>query len=137
MAIDPNQERDSQQTRELAHLLLDAQMAKEAVGVFEQLSEQNPDDSRIYHQLAVAQLMAGRLRDGIRNCRRALRIDPGYTLAMHNLVIAHMELRELGRARYWLRRAMETAGDEPRLRRLQTRLGWLRVRKLLRTLVGW
>ena len=40
-----------------------------------------------------------RLREGIRHCRRALKLKPEYPLALYNLAIAHLKMGQLPRAR--------------------------------------
>jgi len=109
--------------KELASLLVDAQMHEEAAEVLRRLIAAGHErDPRLWHQLAVAQLLAGKLREGIRTCRQAVRVDKRYTLAMRNLAMAHLELGELTRSRYWVERALGHCPDEPHLRHLLTRL---------------
>lgn len=119
--------RQEQDLRELAHLLLDAQMPAESAVILDQLAEEYPEEARLWHQLGVALLMSGNLECGVRACRQAVRQDENYTLAMHNLVLAHMEMGQRRRAKYWLGRALALQPSDTRLRKLQTRLWWKAV----------
>ena len=66
--------------------------------------------------------MAGRVDEGIEQARQALRIQPKYMLAMHNLAVAYLTKKDLTRAGFWLREALDIAPDDPQLRQLRTKL---------------
>src|SRR5690349_10614415 len=89
---------------------------------FERVLEVNDQSAAARHNLGVALLLSGRVDDGIRQEREALRIQPKYMLAMHNLALAYLSKRDLKRAQYWLREAMDITPDDPQLRQLQTKL---------------
>lgn len=121
--------REPSQTLELAQLLIEIGMPEPArlllTGL---LDEENPlQPTRQQRATALlyrgaALLLLHQHRRGIIDCRRALKLAPTNTLAMHNLVLAHIELREFQRARYWLRRAVELRPNDTQLRSLGLRL---------------
>ncbi len=53
---------------------------------------------------------------------RTLKIQPKYMLAMHNLAMAYLAKKDLTRARFWLREALDIAPDDGQLRALKTRV---------------
>jgi hypothetical protein len=55
---------------------------------------------------------------------------------MHNLALAHMQLNQFRRARYWIRRAAVIDGEDPKLRHLTTRLTVLAIRDRIRRFFG-
>jgi tetratricopeptide (TPR) repeat protein len=74
--------------------------------------------------------------EGIVQERWALRIQPKYMLAMHNLALAYLSKRDLTRARFWLREALDITPDDPQLRQLQTRLRLVGVFTVVRRVIG-
>jgi len=127
---------DEAVAEDLARLLLDAQMPREATGVLCGLVRNQPDNAPLRHQLAMAMFMDGRLEAGIRTCRDAVRADEHYLVAMQNLALAHQQLGQLGRARYWVLRSLEIDPDDPRLRRMRTRLWFALARRRFARLFG-
>ena len=124
---------ESEEADELAELLLDAQMPREAVRLLAAMSQSRPQDAAVLHQYALALFMDNRLEPGIRVCRQALRLDPACTAAMHNLTLAHLQLGQYRRARYWLKQVLRQgeAGDA-QLRQLQTKVLWATLKQAAR-----
>ena len=81
-------------------------------------------------------MMTDPISDMLTHIRNAVRIEPHYVLAMHNLAVAHLELGQLRRAAYWLNRATGLDGSQPRMRRLEARLRWLRLKRWARGVLG-
>ena len=107
---------------ELGQLLLDAGMPSSAASVFERLAETRAGDAAARHHLSVARFQLGQRDQGVRHAREALRLDPRFYPAMHNLAIASIENGHWLRARYWARQALRIAPDDPALRRLRLKL---------------
>lgn len=113
---------------DLGHLLLDADLAREAAEVFRVSLERRPGSHTAHHHLSVALLELGDVAGGMEQARESLVFEPRFVPAMHNLAVAHMRQRQWMRARYWVRRASRIDPDDPQLRRLRMRL---RVRWLV------
>jgi tetratricopeptide (TPR) repeat protein len=128
------QAHDEQILVELGNLFMDLAQVGPAEVTFNRVLAGNPQNATARHNLAVTLLMAGRTDEGIDQARRALRIQPKYMLAMHNLAVAYLAKRDLPRARFWLREALDISPDDPQLRQLQTRL---RLKAALGTLRGF
>ena len=109
---------------EFGSLLLDAQMPNEAIKALKILIDRRPDSARSHHTLAVACLCAGDIRGGLKSCQAALRIDPEYVPAMHNVALALMRDGRWLSARRWVRRARAIDPDDPSLRRLRAKI-WM------------
>jgi tetratricopeptide (TPR) repeat protein len=107
---------------EFGSLLLDAQMPTDAMTALRFLIDRRPDSARAHHTLAVACLCAGNLKEGLQSCRAALRIDPEYVPAMHNVALALMRDGRWGKASAWVRRARSIDPDDPSLRRLRAKI---------------
>ncbi len=71
---------------------------------------------------SVALMMMGRVTDGVRQCRRALKLAPHHAQAIRNLVIAHLELGQVRRAGYWLDRLTRVQPGDAQARRLRFKL---------------
>ncbi|QNN22595.1 tetratricopeptide repeat protein [Planctomycetales bacterium ZRK34] len=127
---------DESLAEDLAKLLLDAQMPREATGVLCGLVRNQPNNAELRHQLAMAMFMDGRLEAGIRTCRDAVRTDENFALAMHNLAIAHQQLGQLARARYWALRALDLDPTDATMRRLCKRLRFALFRQRIARLFG-
>ncbi len=107
---------------ELGNLFMDIQQLASAEVAFNRVLSMNPKNAAARHNLAVTLLLAGRIDEGIEQAKHALRIQPKYMLAMHNLSLAYITKKDFPRARCWLREAMDIAPDDPQLRQLQVRL---------------
>ncbi len=114
--------RDVACRHELGQLLLDARMPLEAIEVYRRLVVKNPMDMRLQYQLAVALLTSGDLAQGTRVCQRALKKDRQHSIAMCNLVVAHIQLGNLRRSRYWVKRAVAADRGNKHAKRLRRRL---------------
>ncbi|HTV48735.1 MAG TPA: tetratricopeptide repeat protein [Phycisphaerae bacterium] len=115
---------DNQTLLELGNLLMDMGQIDSALTALRRLLEQDRRNADARHSLAVALLLAGRIDEGIQQCKMALRIQPKYMLAMSNLTLAYMSKHDFARARYWLAEALNIAPDDAQLRQIQHRL-WL------------
>ncbi len=113
---------DEQNLLELGHLFMDLGQLDSAQTAFRRLLETNPRNADARHSLAVSMLLAGRLDEGVAQCKLALKIQPKYMLAMSNLALAYLSKRDCVRARYWLREALDIAPDDPQLRQISQRL---------------
>ncbi|MEM7621774.1 MAG: tetratricopeptide repeat protein [Planctomycetota bacterium] len=107
---------------DLAHLLLDADMAEFALPFFRELVARRPLDAASRHNLAVALFQLGQTTEAMDLSREALRFDERFVPAMHNLALAHVRRHEWLHARYWLRKAAHLQPDDPHLRRLRLAL---------------
>lgn len=103
-------------------LLLDTKLVKEAVVTFRSLAQRCPEESRAWHLLSVACLESHAMDEGMEHARRAVRMEPTLVAAMHNLAMAHLQLGNWRRARYWVRHALRVSPDDAPLRRLRVRL---------------
>jgi tetratricopeptide (TPR) repeat protein len=118
--------------RELAELLLDIDLADEAVAAGEILIRLRPNDAAGHHLRSVALFASGRTRRGIESARRAVQLRPDFVAPMHNLAVAYLRRGELLRARYWVRHGLSIDGEDRGLRRLRA---YLRVHAI-RTFAG-
>ncbi len=107
---------------ELGSLLLDADLAEDAVRVFRVLAEREPEQARSHHLLSVALLEAGERAEGMEETRKVLRLDPRNVAAMHNMAMACVRERRWRRARYWLGQARRIDPDDASIRRLSLAL---------------
>lgn len=128
--------RSAASAEELARLLLDAGMPAQAAEILEPLVAESPDQPHLTHQLAVSLLLSGRTEAGMRCCRRAVKLDDKLTLAMHNLTLANLQLGNLRRAIYWLKRARRVDKRDRRLIDLRRKLRVIVVRQNLSALLG-
>lgn len=136
----------AQQTHEedvlldLGCLLMDLGQLGSAEVAFNRILAANPRSAAARHNLAVTLLMAGRTDEGIEQARHALRIQPKYMLAMHNLALAYLSKKDFTRARFWLREALDIAPDDAQLKQLRTKVrlaGWVHTaRGLPRKILG-
>ncbi len=113
---------DEQTLLDLGNLFMDLEQLGMAENTFQRVLAGNPESAAARHNLAVTLLKARRVDEGIEQERRALRIQPKYMLAMHNLSLAYLQKRDITRARFWLREAMDISPADPQLRQLQTRI---------------
>jgi tetratricopeptide (TPR) repeat protein len=107
---------------ELGQLLLEARAPAEAIRVFRRLLELRPSVAQCHHLLSVAYFEVGNLHQGAEEARRALRLEPKFVPAMHNMALACMQQRQWSRARYWLVQARRIDPDDASLRRLLLQL---------------
>jgi tetratricopeptide (TPR) repeat protein len=107
---------------ELGQLLLDADLPREAARVFARLLQMRPGDHLAHHHMSVALLETSQLDLGIDEAKSALRLNPRFVPAMHNLALAHLRRGEWLRARYWARQGYAIDPDDVSLRRLRLML---------------
>jgi tetratricopeptide (TPR) repeat protein len=112
---------------ELGGLLMDLHQLAGAQEAFRRVLSDRPQHAAARLNLAVVLLLDHRLDEGIEQCKLALRAQPKYMLAMHNLALAYATKRDLTRATFWLREAMDIAPHDNQLRALQNRLRMLSV----------
>jgi Flp pilus assembly protein TadD len=103
---------------------------------FLRVLEVNPQNAAARHNLAVLLLKTGRIDEGIEQERRALKALPKYMLAMHNLALAYLMKKDVMRARFWLREAMDIAPDDQQLRQLHGKLRWAHLAATARKVMG-
>jgi tetratricopeptide (TPR) repeat protein len=123
---------------ELARLLLETNQPDRAAGLLSlgldatPRAFENPGQrAAAMRYRSVAWMTTGRVREGIRECRRSLRIEPDDGRAMLCLCLAHLELGEVRLAGYWLHRASRLDADRNHLRRLRERLWRKRLEQVL------
>ncbi|MEM1166984.1 MAG: tetratricopeptide repeat protein [Planctomycetota bacterium] len=110
--------------RDLAELLLDVRLHRDAVKVLRVLCDRLPDRGEAWHLLALALFESGDRPGGLIAARRAVRLDPGNVRALHNLAYALMQERQWSRARAYLRQALSVDSEDAGLRRLRL---WMRL----------
>jgi len=113
---------DIEDLEELGRLLLDTEMIPEAIKIYSEMIEVEPQNHKAYHGLSVAMLEASNMSEGIAAAKKALEYQPRFLPAMHNLALAYMRQRQWIRARYWIRQATRVDSDDPTLRRLRLKL---------------
>ena len=121
---------DPRAAEELGQLCLEAHLPRKAARVFLELIREEGPDVQLCHEAAVALFMCGRMEDGVRYCRKALRADREFVPALHNLALANWRLGRLRRARYWAKRALDASPSDRRLQQLALRLWFARNREL-------
>ena len=114
---------DTQSLLELGQLLLEAGKIKHAYGLLEKLVALHPTNPYAVHSLAVSCFLMKNLDEGIRNCRRALKLKPNYALALYNLALAHLQKGQFARARRYAAKAIAAAPADENIRALAGRLG--------------
>lgn len=135
---------------ELARTLTDVGMSDDAIGLLTRLliehdfaetwSDGDPHAAELLHALdadlraavllhrGYAYLVSGRLRQGVADCRQAVRLAPTNVTALHNLALAYLAAGELRKSGYFHRRAARL----DRRHRGVRRLGWsIRREKLV------
>jgi len=116
------QNSDEQTLVELGNLFLDLDQPSMAETALRRVLMVNPKNAAARHNLAVALLKEGRTAEGIDEEKRALKVQPKYMLAMHNLALAYLAQKDLVRARFWLREALDIAPADTQLRQLRRKL---------------
>lgn len=116
------------QLLDMSRMLIELRLPQPAIDLLSPLIEGDPawldDDGRAsaYLYRGVGYMLVRRGEEGVRDCRRALRLSPRNTLAMQNLVVAYLDQGRLARARYWLGKARELSPADVQLQRLRYRL---------------
>lgn len=114
---------------DLGRLLLDVGEPEQAIPVYDSLVRAEANASAWRHERSVALFRAGRVEDGLQDCRTALRMEPTHAAALHNMALAHMQKRRLRLADHWIRRALDAHPEDGSLRRLRTMIRLLRARE--------
>jgi len=107
---------------ELGDLFMNLQQHGSARTAFDRALAIQPQHAEARHNLAVTLLLDGCIDEGIEQAKLALRTQPKFMLAMHNLALAYLTKRDFTRARFFLREAMDIAPDDPQLKTLQTKI---------------
>ena len=121
---------------DLGQLLLDARLARDAANVFEGLAERTPEDAKAWHYLSVAHFQKGDRAAGMTAARKALRIDPRLTSAIHNMALASIQERRWKRASAYITQLHDLDPDDGALRRLSLSVRIGRFVELLGVLAG-
>ena len=145
--IDAELELDGRSTvidLELARLMLEANMPDRAAQLLSLKLNNGLTGLDGPHHLAtalryraVAWMMMGRIDAGIRECRRSLKVEPHHPQAMLCLAIAHLDLKEVRKAAYWINHARRLEPDRSHLRQLRYRLWQARAGALVRRGQGY
>ena len=128
------------QVLELTGMLIDVRMIEPVIELLTPLIDDLDghalhDDKRLAAALlhrGVAQILDGNPASGVLDCRAAVRLNAKNVAAMHNLVLAYLDMRRCGQARYWLRRLAALRPPKRTLRRLRLRLIKLNLTMALR-----
>ncbi len=131
------QANDEETLFELGNLFMDIDQLASAEVAFNRILATNARNAAARHNLAVTLLLAGRVDEGVEHAKAALRIQPKYMLAMHNLSLAYISKKDFARARCWLKEALDIAPDDPQLRQLQTRLRVATLMHYTRRIIRW
>jgi len=121
---------------DLGQLLLDARLPREAASVFDRFAQAMGEDAKAWHYLSVAKFQMGDRAAGIAAARKALRLDPKLTAAVHNLALACIQERRWKRARAYIAQLREIDPDDGALRRLALSVRIGRVVEALGALAG-
>jgi len=113
---------DAKKLQEVGWLLIEAGHVRRANSVLKRVVRLSPGDAQARCNLAVSCFLLTRLDEGIRHCRRALKLKPGYSLALYNLSLAHMQKGQIGRARRYAVKALASDPRDERIRELYHRL---------------
>jgi tetratricopeptide (TPR) repeat protein len=108
-------------------LLLDAGLAAEAAGVFEQAMAAGGESPEPLRKLALARFRAGDRKAGVAASRRVLKLDPKCVASMHNLALAALQRGRIRPAAGWIDRGLKVDRHDDELRRLRMRmyLAWV------------
>jgi len=117
---------DAVDAAELAHLLLRAELPREAARLFEDAVTERGDDPELLRRLALAKFKSGDRDGGATASRRVIRLDPTCIKSMHNLALAALEEDRIITAAAWVSRGLRINGHDDGLRRLRMRV-WLAV----------
>ena len=118
----PHTLEDTDHADNLGHLLLDANMPREATAVYRELSRRHPDRALLMNHYAVSLFLDGRLEEGIRICRNAIRLNPDCIHAFQQIAYAHLQLGQTKRAKLWVKRGLELDPEDRRLRQISVQL---------------
>ncbi|MEL6497948.1 MAG: tetratricopeptide repeat protein [Planctomycetota bacterium] len=113
---------------ELAELLLELSLAREAEACCALMVASKPSDATGHHLLSVAAFASGRTTAGIAAARHSVRLRPDFIAPMHNLAVAYLRRGEILRAKYWVRHGLEIESEDEGLRRLRAYMRFHSIR---------
>jgi len=130
---------DPQLRVDLAQALLHARMVKQANTVLQELladpgAAEGPMAAEVRFFCGIAAQLGRDHARAVAWFREALRYDPEHLDAMAHLVVAHLRLGRLKRARVWANRCLEVQPDNAALRVLHNRV---RLARMLRPITRW
>lgn len=117
-----------QQKVDIARLMVELRMAEQAMQILTPIlmdKTQTLDPrtlSTAYLTRGVARVLLNDRGHGISDLKLALTFDGHNTLAMHNLVLAYLEVGEIRRAKFWLIQAMKIKPRDTALKHLRLRI---------------
>ena len=118
-------------------VLLGAELAEEAVFVFEQVAQQTRwTDLHVLRALARSRYLAGDVEGGRSVSRRVLRLSPTCVASLSNLGLASLQERRLREASGWIQRGLRAHPADEGLRQLRFKLLLHRIKKMCRSVVG-
>jgi tetratricopeptide (TPR) repeat protein len=118
-------------------VLLGAELAEEAVFVFEQVAQQTRwTDLHVLRALARSRYLAGDVAGGRSVSRRVLRLSPTCVASLSNLGLASLQERRLREASGWIQRGLRAHPADEGLRQLRFKLLLHRIKKMCRSVVG-
>jgi len=109
--------------QDVGELLIEANMTDKAHDVLSQLVEMSPRDAHARHNLAVSCFLMDHMDEGISHCRKALKLNPHYSLALYNLALAYMKKNQLTRAKRYIAQALKMNPGDENIQRLSKKLG--------------
>jgi tetratricopeptide (TPR) repeat protein len=107
---------------EFSQIFLAAGATPQAYILLSQLVDLSPMDASAWHNLGVTCLQQGWTKEGIRHCRHALRLRPGYALARYNLARGYATNGQPRRAMAQVRCGLREAPENQRLLELKEQL---------------
>ncbi len=114
---------DGEMLLQLGRLLLEIRQAHHANSVLRRLVENDPDNAEAQHNLALSFFLLDRMDDGIRHCRKAIKLRSEYPLALYNLALAHYRRGQIDRAGRYIAKALTIAPQHEEIRGLARKLG--------------
>ncbi|HEY1685874.1 MAG TPA: tetratricopeptide repeat protein [Tepidisphaeraceae bacterium] len=112
---------------ELGNMLLDCRDQRSAIACFKLLTQVDPENSRGWQNMAIAQFALGRINDGIISCHESLKRNPRSASACFNLALAYERMNEYEQAILWARKALSISPADRGAARLLFRIRVLRV----------
>jgi len=117
-----------QQRVDIARLMVELRMADPAMQVLTPILQANNlildrrTLSTAYLTRGVARVLLNNRSQGITDLKLALTFDHHNDLAMHNLVLAYLEIGEVRRAKFWLIQALKLKPQDTTLKQLRLRI---------------
>jgi tetratricopeptide (TPR) repeat protein len=105
-------------------LLLDADLPRQAVTLFDRAVAEGGENPELLRKLALARFQSGDRSGGVAVSRRVVRLDPNCIASMHNLALAALQEGRLSVAQGWVARGLRVNRHDDGLRRLRMRI-WL------------